>query len=128
MNKQTTILVIDDDKEIRELFKWMLEASGFHVEFGINGITGIEKFREVQPDLIFLDVKMPDMDGFQALNEIRELDPNGKCPVLIISGFVDTSKIMDMMNNGASGFICKPFNINELQEKIQSSLGIQEAV
>jgi len=124
MNKQPIILVIDDDKEIRDLFKWMLEASGYFVEFGINGLHGLKIFNEIRPDLIFLDIKMPGMDGFQTLKEIRKSDPNGDCPVLVITGFADNSRLVDMLNLGAQDYICKPFNISELYNKIQSVLGI----
>lgn len=123
MKNQPKILVIDDDKEIRDLFKWMLEASGYNVEFGTDGVHGLKKFNEMNPDLVFLDIKMPRMDGFETLKQMKKIDPKGKCPVLVITGFVDNSRLVDMLNCGARDYICKPFNINELTGKIEAILG-----
>jgi len=123
MNKKPIILVIDDDSEIRNLFKWMLESAGYHVALGINGYDGLNKYHAIHPDLIFLDIKMPEMDGVQTLQEIRKSDPEHHCPVLVLTGFSDNAHLHEMLRCGAQDFISKPFKLDDLHDKIHSILG-----
>ncbi|MFZ5515430.1 MAG: response regulator [Candidatus Zhuqueibacterota bacterium] len=125
MIKKPIILVIDDDSEIRNLFKWMLESAGYQVELGVDGFDGLNKYHAFHPDLIFLDIKMPEMDGVRALQEIRKSDPEQHCPVLVLTGFSDHAHLDEMLKCGAQDFISKPFKLNDLHEKIHSILGAQ---
>ena len=123
MGMKPRVLVIDDNKEIRDLFQWMFNLSGFTVELAENGYEGIEHFKIKKPDLIFLDVNMPGMDGLQTLQEIRKTDPMAQCPVLVVTGVSESPKINDMLNLGALECVSKPFDVFELQNKISHILG-----
>ncbi|HMT11505.1 MAG TPA: response regulator, partial [Ignavibacteria bacterium] len=66
-----TVLIIEDDKAIVDVLRMILEHDGFKIEHAYNGSTGIEKFSEVKPDVVLLDIRMPKMDGIEVLQEIR---------------------------------------------------------
>ncbi|MFC1854079.1 PleD family two-component system response regulator [candidate division CSSED10-310 bacterium] len=116
------ILVADDDKSTRELISIVLEDEGYDVITAINGIETIDKTVKEKPDLIVLDIMMPQMDGYEALNKIKENEEIARIPILVITA--RTIKIYEKISKGlgAVDHITKPFSPDELLDKIKSIL------
>lgn len=103
------VLTVDDAVFIRVTLRQMLERHGYEVvgEAG-NGVEGIAKYKELQPDLVTMDITMPEMDGIEALREIKQINPQAK--VIMISAMGQEKSVKESIVAGASGFILKPFN------------------
>ncbi len=112
------ILVIDDDVTIRFMINETLETLGFIVEEAENGIQGIERARELKPDIILLDVMMPEMDGFTACPQIREIPHCRHTPVLMMTGLDDIESINKAYQVGATDFATKPLNYTLLSHRL----------
>lgn len=112
-----SILVIDDEPGICKLLKEILVRQGYHVYEARDGITGLEQFYRVQPDLVLLDVSMPGRDGFAVLKEIRQ--QNAAVGVLMISAFKQANLIAKALASGADGYLQKPFRLTDLLQEVQ---------
>ncbi|HWR07863.1 response regulator [Sporomusa sp.] len=103
------VLIVDDAIFMRVTLKQMLEKNGYNVVGDArNGTEGVQKYHELQPDLVTMDITMPEMDGLAALKEIRQINPKAK--VLMISGMGQERHVKEAVLAGACGFILKPFN------------------
>lgn len=103
------VLVVDDAAFMRIKLKDILEKNNYEVVGEAeNGIEAIEKYKEVSPDIVTMDITMPEMDGVEALKEIKAFDPNAK--VLMCSAMGQQSMVMDAIRTGAVDFIVKPFD------------------
>ncbi len=103
------VLIVDDAIYMRVTLKQMLERNGYHVVGDAGtGTEGVRKYSELQPDLVTMDITMPEMDGLAALKEIRQINPKAK--VLMISGMGQERHVKEAVLAGACGFILKPFN------------------
>ena len=107
------ILVIDDDETICSLFKDTLEGGGHTVTTATESLKGLELVKEWDYDLIFLDLKMPVMDGVELFRQIRIIRPN--VPVTIITGHPDSELMMNALPHGPLVVISKPFNSSDIQ-------------
>lgn len=110
---KSKILVIDDDPEIRKLMATVLEEEGYELFFAGNGQEGLEKALQTPPDLIFLDVRMPVLDGIGFLKALNKRGP-ALCPVLVISGHEDELLLNECFDQGIFSLIHKPFNVKEI--------------
>jgi PAS domain S-box-containing protein len=110
---QSKILIIDDDPAIRKLMANALEDEGYELLFAGNGQEGLEKALLTPPDLIFLDVHMPVLDGIGFLKALNQREP-GACPVLVISGHEEELLLNECFGQGIFSFIHKPFNVKEI--------------
>jgi len=117
MNK---ILVIDDDKSIRESLSLYLSEEGYTVCIAASGNEGVNLFIQEEPDLVILDIRLPDIDGFSVLEDLQEEDENVK--VIMITAFHDMETTIKAMKGGAFDYIHKPLNISELDIAIQKAL------
>src|ERR671910_2020157 len=106
MSSKSRILVIDDEAEIRRSVRMILEYEGYDVIEASSGPEGVALAEKESPDLVFLDVKMPGMDGLEALQRIRTV--NETLPVVIISGHGTVSTAVEATKAGALDFIEKP--------------------
>lgn len=103
------VLIVDDAAFMRIKLKDILEKNNYEVVGEAeNGIEAIEKYKEVSPDIVTMDITMPEMDGVEALKEIKAFDPNAK--VLMCSAMGQQSMVMDAIRTGAVDFIVKPFD------------------
>ena len=107
---QPTVLIIDDDDIARLLAREALEQSGWLVEEAQNGRLGLETFVRCRPDIVLLDILMPEMDGFTVCTELRRLPEGHHTPVLIMTGLEDYHSITQAYDAGATDFIVKPIN------------------
>ena len=101
--KNAKILFVDDDANLLHVIRETLGADGFEIFTATNGQEGVEQFEKIKPDLIFLDVQMPVMDGLTALNEIKKRKPDQH--VVILSGHDDVNVAFDAIRQGAYDFI-----------------------
>lgn len=100
------ILVIDDEKPTLSMFKLFLAAYGYDVFTAEDGETGLDRFREIRPEIVFTDIRMPGMDGLEVLKQIRDMDSASQ--VIIITGHGDMEKAVEALDLDASDFINKP--------------------
>ncbi|HSW58087.1 MAG TPA: response regulator [Dehalococcoidales bacterium] len=116
MKKQATLLVVDDNKDLLKTFTLILKKKGYVVDTAENGIQALEKFTSRQFDLVLMDVKMPEMDGIEALHKIKEFNPSAR--VILMTAFCEESQFQKVMDEGACGTLHKPVNIAQLMEMI----------
>src|SRR5262245_26185876 len=102
---QRRILVVDDEPGLRELVRINLEHEGFGVIQAENGFDGISAAREQHPDLIILDVMMPDMDGWETCRKLREFS---QIPVLMLTARAQSADIVTGLDSGADDYLLKP--------------------
>ena len=117
-----TVLVIEDEKELRESIVEMLTFEGYRVTAAPDGVEGIMKARELVPDLILCDILMPRMNGYEVLGELKKDLTTAMVPFIFLTALSDQNKIRQGMNTGADDYIVKPFLRKELLEAIESRL------
>ncbi|MCD6410733.1 response regulator [bacterium] len=114
------ILIIEDDKFLRELIAKKLMKEGYDIEEAIDGEEGLKKIGEVNPDLVLLDLILPGIDGFQVLKEAKENHKTENIPVVILSNLGQKDEIEKGLNLGAVDFLIKAhFTPEEIVEKIK---------
>ncbi|MBM3254439.1 MAG: response regulator [Candidatus Omnitrophica bacterium] len=119
---QMRILIIDDEKDLTELLKVRLEVLGYVVSIAHAGKIGLAKARTEKPDLILLDVMLPDLDGYSTLRELRKEEETKDIPVIMLTA-KEEDKIGDLFYlQKISGFVQKPFEEKELLYKIKIAL------
>lgn len=113
------ILIIDDDGDFRNMLSEQLGQNGFVIFHAFNGVEGLQKAREIKPDLILLDIMMPVMDGLTMLHQLRQ-EPWGRViPVTILTASKDTAKVSEALTHGVYDFIFKTdWKISEVVGKI----------
>lgn len=115
------IVVADDEVRIRMLYKEVLSGLGYEVHCAKDGNEAWKLFQEHKPDLVILDVKMPEMHGFEVLEKIR--DENHEVPVLICSAYPKLGKDPSVATMGVIGFINKPIDIGTLRTEVRRAMG-----
>jgi two-component system, sensor histidine kinase and response regulator len=113
LSKNRVIIVIDDDEIIRLSCEQILQKAGYSVETYDNGHEGIERLKVVNPALAVVDIKMPELDGFQVINLVRKIDPD--IVIVVITGYATIETAVDAMKAGAYDFLPKPFTPSELR-------------
>jgi CheY-like chemotaxis protein len=116
------ILVVDDDDFQHKLINKLLEKKDYHLIFAGNGSEALNMMRETQPDLILMDVMMPDMDGLETMRTMRSEPILAKIPVIMITGKSDGQVVSDSMKVGAADFVVKPFDKATLIAKVNHAL------
>lgn len=116
------ILIVDDAVFMRMTIRKILEAKGYTVagEAG-NGVEAVQKYMELQPDVVMLDITMPEMNGVDALKRIKEYD--AKARVIICSAMGQQAMVAQAIQNGAKDFIVKPFEADRVIAAIERVLG-----
>ena len=125
--ESTTILVVDDEKKIRELLDLRLSAEGFQVIQAVDGEEGVAQARKHSPDLILMDVMMPKMDGAEAVNELRQDPATKDIPVIFLTSMItneeETSQAFGIqLDVKQHRFIAKPFETPSLIAEIHKAL------
>ena len=116
------ILLVDDEPDIAEVIQDRLEAYGFTVVTAGTGLEALKKLSVEKFNGVFLDVKMPEMGGIEALEEIRKRDT--KIPVIIITSSSTREAAIDAIGKGANEYILKPFEWQELKAKVQKVFNV----
>lgn len=115
----THILIIEDDPNIAELIRLYLEKDNFDVTIASDGKTGVNAFHSIHPDLILLDIMLPEMDGFEVCREIRKTD---KTPIIMLTAKDETVDKITGLEIGADDYISKPFDMKEVIARIHAVL------
>ena len=117
-----TVLIVDDAAFMRMMIKDILEKNGYEVVGEAeNGNVAVEKYKELSPDLVTMDITMPEKDGISALKEIKEVDPDAK--VIMCSAMGQQAMVIDAIQAGAKDFIVKPFHADRVIEAVSKALG-----
>ena len=116
-----TLVIVDDEPGIVEEVKVFFEEEGYHVYTADSGEEGIEVIRKRKPDLVLIDVKLPDISGLQVLEETRKVSPRTK--TIVITGYVDQSLIDQAERLGRDAFLQKPFDLEALKNEVDRLLG-----
>lgn len=115
-----TVLTVDDEPGMLLVISRILESAGYTVHTAENAQTGLEILRKTHPDVILLDIRLPDMDGPEVLKEIKKLYP--EIPVIMCSGFGDVETAVQIVKQGASNYISKPFKNEEVLKVVKNVL------
>ena len=119
--KKATILVVEDEEDVRELLKDILTDGGHTVEFAPDGQKGIELFRGKTFDMVFTDLGMPGMSGWQVAEQIKKINKN--TPVVLITGWEVQEKGRELKKSGVDMVVKKPFRVNEILDLVQNRIG-----
>jgi len=116
------VLIVDDAAFMRMMIKDILVNNGYEViGEANNGIKAIEMYKKERPDVVTMDITMPDMDGIAAVKEIRKIDPTAK--IIMCSALGQQTMVMDAIQAGARDFIVKPFQPDRVLEALRKAIG-----
>jgi len=112
MSEQKEILIIDDEQMILEMLDQILSSAGYQVHAALGGQQGLELYDQHPVDLVLTDIKMPGIDGYRLLKEVKAKNPNAR--VVLMSGYSNDFSICEAIELGADEFIVKPFRRNDI--------------
>ena len=116
------ILICDDAAFMRMMIKDILTKNGYNIAGEAeNGAKAVEKYAELKPDLVLMDITMPEMDGIQALKKIKEADANAN--IIMCSAMGQQAMVIESIQSGARDFIVKPFNQDRVLEAVKKAVG-----
>ena len=116
LNQQGSILIIDDEPQIRKFLDVALRAQGYQVHVAENGLKGLEILVTQRIGLLILDLGLPDMDGLEVLTELRQWSD---IPVIVLSARPDENQKIKLLDAGANDYVTKPFSIQELSARVR---------
>ena len=115
------ILIVDDAAFMRMMLKDIINKNGFEViGEAENGAVAVQKYNELNPDLVIMDITMPEMDGIQAVREIRKTNPQAR--IIMCSAMGQQAMVIDAIQSGAKDFVVKPFQADRVIEAITKAL------
>jgi len=115
-----TVLVVDDAAFMRMMIRDILSGEGFVIHEAVNGRDAIEKYAEVRPDLVTMDITMPELSGLDALREIKKVDPAAR--IIMVSAMGQQKLIMEAIEAGALDFLVKPFQPTKVLDTVNKCL------
>lgn len=118
-----SVLIVDDSVSMRKLVAATLEAAGHSVVAAEDGVEALEVAKKASSDVVVTDVNMPNMDGITLVGELRKLDSFKFTPILVLTTEMDPAKKAQAKQNGATGWLVKPFNPDQLLSTIKKVLG-----
>jgi len=121
------VLVVDDDLDIVETIVFMLRSRGFNVITAYDGSEGLIKVRERQPDIIILDLMMPQMDGFEMCHKLKNDEATKNIPVIVLTARSDSEARYKAHKSAADDYIVKPFDLPTLVTKINKFLSSDDS-
>jgi DNA-binding response OmpR family regulator len=117
LNTSASVLAIEDDADIRQLLRVLLSREGYTVAEASSGRDGLRAFHEYRPDVVILDVGLPDLDGWQVLERIRDMSDS---PILVLTARSSEQDKVRGLNGGADDYLTKPFSRVELLARLQA--------
>lgn len=120
MNNKSTILIVDDQKVMRETIGMLLSKQGYELEFAGDGQTALRKAAELIPDVILLDIMMPGMDGYEVCRQLRQHAVLAEVPIVMVTALNDRKSWIKGIEAGADDFVFKPFDTVELRTRVQN--------
>jgi diguanylate cyclase (GGDEF)-like protein len=118
---QHTALVVEDDAAIRQLISIALSSEGCTVLQAADGQTALTTAADVHPDVILLDIGLPDINGLQVLQTLKSKPDLRTIPVIMVTAWADTDMVRQAMDRGADDYVCKPFAIDDLLARVEAS-------
>src|SRR5262245_25411458 len=119
MSQEAAIVLIEDESEIRRFLKTTLPSHGFRIYEATTGHAGVIEVKTRNPDLILLDLGLPDLDGMEVIRQVRECAPT---PIIVLSAREQEQQKVAALDLGADDYVTKPFGINELLARIRTAL------
>ena len=116
------ILIVDDDPDQVDLVRVSLKEAGFAIGTATDGVDALKKARSMSPDLIVLDLMMPEMDGFTVCETLREHPATASVPIIILTGMTSQMSRLTGLESGANDYLIKPFDPNQLISKVEGLL------
>jgi two-component system chemotaxis response regulator CheY len=120
MRMPKSVLVVDDAAFMRMMIRDILSREGYVIHEAVNGRDAVEKYAEIRPDLVTMDITMPEMSGLEALRAIRESDASAR--VLMVSAMGQQKMIVEALELGAMDFLVKPFQPTKVLETVKKCL------
>lgn len=117
--RKVQILIVDDEPQIRRFLRICLTANGYQIHEAEDGVSAIQRTAQLRPDLVILDMGLPDLDGLEVLRQLREWTPT---PVIILSVRDNDRDKVGALDNGADDYLTKPFSTEELLARIRVAL------
>jgi DNA-binding response OmpR family regulator len=114
-----TVLILEDEPDTLSLLKSLFLKSGFHVSGAVTGIEALKKVKEINPDLLIIDLMLPEMDGWETYRHLRVFS---NVPVMVVSAITDKERIVDALKMGVDDYITKPFTNAEVVERARAIL------
>jgi len=114
-----TVLVIEDNDQNLYLTRFLLEVRGYHVVAARDGPEGLQKARELSPDLILLDIQLPTMDGYAVARGLRQLDQVGRVPIIAVTSYAMVGDREKSLEAGCTGYLEKPINPETFVDEIE---------
>jgi len=124
---RTRVLIVEDNEEMLETLSLSLEAEGFAITTALSGIEAIKKARARRPDVILLDLMLPEMDGFGVCETLRRHEATANVPILVVSGASGEFTRLASLESGGTDFISKPAKPSELAVRIRAALSGEPA-
>ena len=115
-------LIVDDDEKIRKMLQFLLMAKGFQVELATDGISGLEAFKDKRPDIVLLDLMMPEMDGFEFYKRAKEDSCIKDTPILILTANLSDEVSRELDALGAENRMAKPFKSARLLAALDTAM------
>lgn len=120
MKQQSTVLIVDDQEPARQNLEMLLKKEGYHLAFASDGVEALAQAKKLVPDLILLDIMMPEMDGFEVCRRLRAHPLLAEVPILMVTALSDRDHRLQSIEAGADDFISKPFDSVELRTRVRS--------
>lgn len=117
--RRKKILVVDDDSELLDLLRFNLKRAGFAVGTATNGVEALRKTCSISPDLILLDLMLPELDGFAVCQLLRRDSATAFIPIIMLTALAGELGRMVGMDSGADDYMTKPFNTSALVQRVQ---------
>src|SRR5512136_2284890 len=118
--RNAKILIVDDEGSVRALLAAVVKAEGFIFLEARDGEKALELVKSESPDLMLLDIRLPDINGMEVLRLAKEIDPD--LSVIVLTGYSDTTGAVSAMKAGAFDYLCKPFELKDLVKAIHQAL------
>lgn len=117
-----SILLVDDEPGLRDLLRAMLQLGGFEVIEAEDGLDALDKLEMFVPDVMILDVMMPNMDGVTLCKQLRSSSQFATLPIIMLSGKTQFQAVQEGLAAGADRYLCKPITVNELIQNVRELL------
>jgi two-component system sensor histidine kinase/response regulator len=124
-DSEGSILIVDDTAHVRQLLAAMLETRGYDVQAAEGGVRALNVVRDLSPDLILLDIMMPEMDGYEVCERLKDDPQTRDIPVIFISALEQTDDKIKAFNAGAVDYVSKPFQIKEVIARVDAQLSLR---
>lgn len=119
---QSRILIVDDEKAVRDVLAKVLRQAEFDIDFAVTGSQGVAQAKICLPDLVILDLKLPDLEGMEVLKQLKTMEP--RLPVIILTGHESLKTAVEAMKKGAFHYLAKPFDNEELLVIVKKALEV----